>query len=139
MEENTNDENILDEFNKSGLSVDEFILKMFKEQNIENPEEQLAKINSTFQAIDKKYDELVEHKKNGGTRDSFLKGIVDNIASTADKKNVGKVLSDFVSVLKNEQPKADDQIPSYEGFDEMTHIQELSEAIKVDVLGNYFE
>ena len=74
-------ENMLKEYKESGLSADEFVLKVLKDKGSENPEEDIEKLNRIFKEIDKSYLEIKECKENGVSRENYLKKVIDRVTS----------------------------------------------------------
>ena len=130
-------EALLNEFQNSGLSADEFIKKYFAAKGIENPEEALAEINSTFAGIDKNYEDLKKCKAEGGNRKTFLRRICDNVTQNADPQKAGEALAIITAGLNNaDQPE--NSMP-YDGLDAVSCIDKLEKAIKKNALNGYDE
>ena len=130
-------EALLNEFQNSGLSADEFIKKYFTAKGIENPEEALAEINSTFAGIDKNYEDLKKCKAEGGNRKTFLRRICDNVTQNADPQKAGEALAIITAGLNNaDQPE--NSMP-YDGLDAVSCIDKLEKAIKKNALNGYDE
>ena len=68
-------QDILEAYQQSGLTVDEFIVAYLRDKGIENPEKVAAGIDSSFKKIDKNYEELKKCKAQGGNRQTFLRNI----------------------------------------------------------------
>ena len=132
-----NQEELIEAFQNSGLSIDEFILAYLKDKGIENPEEALAEINSTFAGIDKNYEDLKKCKAEGGNRKTFLRRICDNVTQNADPQKAGEALAIITAGLNNaEQPE--NSMP-YDGLDAVNYIDKLEKAIVKNTLNGYDE
>ena len=128
---------LLNEFQDSGMSIDEFILAYLKDKGIENPEEALAEINSTFAEIDKNYEDLKKCKAEGGNRKTFLRRICDNVTQNADPQKAGEALAIITAGLNNaDQPE--NTMP-YDGLDAVNYIEKLEKAIRKNTLNGYDE
>ena len=126
---------LLNEFQDSGMSIDEFILAYLKDKGIENPEEALAEINSTFAGIDKNYEDLKKCKAEGGNRKTFLRRICDNVMQNADPQKAGDALAIITAGLNNaDQPE--NSMP-YDGLDAVNYIDKLEKAIRKNTLNGY--
>ena len=132
-----NQKDLIEAFQNSGLSIDEFILAYLKEKGIDNPEEALAEINSTFAGIDKNYEDLKKCKAEGGNRKTFLRRICDNVTQNADPQKAGEALAIITAGLNNaDQPE--NSMP-YDGLDAVSYIDKLEKAIKKNALNGYNE
>ena len=132
-----NQEDLIEAFQNSGLSIDEFILAYLKEKGIDNPEEALADINSTFAEVDKNYEDLKKCKAEGGNRKTFLRRICDNVMQNADPQKAGEALAIITAGFNNaDQPE--NSMP-YDGLDAVSCIDKLEKAIKKNALNGYDE
>ena len=132
-----NQEDLIEAFQNSGLSIDEFILAYLKEKGIDNPEEALAGINFTFAEIDKNYEDLKKCKAEGGNRKTFLRRVCDNVTQNADSQKAGEALAIITAGLNNaEQPE--NSMP-YDGLDAVNYIDKLEKAIVKNTLNGYDE
>ncbi len=130
-----NQEDLIEAFQNSGLSIDEFILAYLKEKGIDNPEEALAGINFTFAEIDKNYEDLKKCKAEGGNRKTFLRRVCDNVIQNADSQKAGEALAIITAGLNNaEQPE--NSMP-YDGLDAVNYIDKLEKAIRKNTLNGY--
>ena len=128
---------LIEAFQNSGMSIDEFILAYLKDKGIENPEEALAEINSTFAGIDKNYEDLKKCKAEGGNRKTFLRRICDNVTQNADPQKAGEALTIITAGLNNaDQPE--NSMP-YDGLDAVNYIDKLEKAIVKNTLNGYDE
>ncbi|MBE6375784.1 MAG: hypothetical protein E7050_04890 [Lentisphaerae bacterium] len=130
------DSGILEVYQQSGLTVDEFIISYLRDRGIENPEKVAAVINSSFKKIDKNYEELKKCKAQGGNRQSFLRQICDKTFKNTNEQKTGEALSILISGLNN----SDNQTaaaPAYEGLDAINYVNKLDEAIKNNALSGY--
>lgn len=128
---------LIEAFQNSGMSIDEFILAYLKDKGIENPEEALAEINSTFAGIDKNYEDLKKCKAEGGNRKTFLRRICDNVTQNADPQKAGEALAIITAGLNNaDQPE--NSMP-YDGLDAVNYIDKLEKAIVKNTLNGYDE
>ena len=128
---------LLEEFQNSGMSIDEFILAYLKEKGIENPEGALAEMNATFAGIEKNYEDLKKCKAEGGNRKTFLRRVCDNVTQNADPQKAGEALAIITAGLNNaEQPE--NSMP-YDGLDAVNYIDKLEKAIEKNTLNSYNE
>ena len=132
-----NQEDLIEAFQNSGLSIDEFILAYLKEKGIDNPEEALAEINSTFAGIDKNYEDLKKCKAKGGNRKTFLRRICDNVTQNADPQKAGEALAIITAGLNNADRPENSM--SYDGLDAVSYIDKLEKAIVKNTLNGYDE
>ena len=131
-------QDILDAYQKSGLTVDKFIVAYLREKGIENPEDVAATIDFSFKKIDKNYEELKKCKTQGGNRQSFLRQICDKTFKDTNEQKTGEALSILISGLNN----SDNQTaaaPAYEGVDAVNYVNKLENAIKNSALAGYAE
>ena len=129
-------QDILEAYQQSGLTVDEFIAAYLRDKGIENPEKVAAAIDSSFKKIDKNYEELKKCKTQGGNRQSFLRQICDKTFKDTNEQKTGEALSILISGLNN----SDNQTaaaPAYEGLDAVNYVNKLEEAIKNNALAGY--
>lgn len=132
-----NQKDLIEAFQNSGLSIDEFILAYLKEKGIDNPEEALAEINSTFAGIDKNYEDLKKCKAEGGNRKTFLRRICDNVTQNADPQKAGEALAIITAGLNNADRPENSM--SYDGLDAVSYIDKLEKAIVKNTLNGYDE
>ena len=131
-------QDILEAYQQSGLTVDEFIAAYLREKGIENPEKVAAAIDSSFKKIDKNYEELKKCRAQGGNRQSFLRQICDKTFKDTNEQKTGEALSILISGLNN----SDNQTaaaPAYEGVDAVNYVNKLENAIKNSALAGYAE
>lgn len=128
---------LIEAFQNSGMSIDEFILAYLKEKGIENPEKALADINSTFAEVDKNYEDLKKCKAEGGNRKTFLRRVCDNVTQNAEPQKAGEALAIITAGLNNaDQPE--NSMP-YDGLDAVNYIDKLEKAIVKNTLNGYDE
>lgn len=133
-------QDILEAYQQSELTVDEFIVAYLRDKGIENPEKVAAGIDSSFKKIDKNYEELKKYKAQGGggNRQSFLRQICDKTFKNTNEQKTGEALSILISGLNN----SDNQTaaaPAYEGLDAVNYVNKLEEAIKNNALAGYMK
>ena len=131
-------QDILEAYQQSGLTVDEFIVAYLRDKGIENPEKVAAAIDSSFKKIDKNYEELKKCKAQGGNRQSFLRQICDKTFKNTDEQKTGEALSILISGLNN----SDNQTaaaPAYEGVDAVNYVNKLENAIRNNALAGFTE
>ena len=90
---------LMEDFEKSGLSIDEFCKKYLAECGVKNPEEKLKKIDETFAGIEKHYKAIQKTRKQGGTRAQYLFKTCDPILSSTSPENAGKILSAIIQAI----------------------------------------
>jgi len=131
-------QDILEAYQQSGLTVDEFIAAYLRDRGIENPEKVAAGINSSFKKIDKNYEELKKCKTQGGNRENFLRQICDETFKDTDSQKTGEALHILITGLNgNDNPTA--AAPAYEGVDAVNYVNKLENAIKNSALAGYAE
>ena len=92
-------EALIAEFEKSGLSADDFCKKYLAECGVKNPEEKLKKIDETFGKIEKHYSAIQKTRKQGGTRAQYLFKTCDPALSSTSPENAGKILSAIIQAI----------------------------------------
>ncbi|MBP5182335.1 MAG: hypothetical protein J6331_04830 [Lentisphaeria bacterium] len=92
-------ETLIEEFEKSNLSVDEFCKKYLTECGVEKPEETLQAIDATFAGIEKHYDAIQENRKKGGTRAQYLSEVCDPVLGKTSPENAGNILSAIIQAI----------------------------------------
>ena len=120
---------LLDEYEKSGKSMDEFIREKLAASGREDAAECAAEIGATLTEIDAKYKSLQECKKNGGNREEWLRQEVDAVAKDYSPDDTGKVLSSTVKVLDGDEQAVPDGDASYDALDAAFAIRELDDAL----------
>ena len=131
-------QDILDAYQKSGLTIDEFIVAYLRDKGIKNPEEVTAIIDSSFKKIDQNYEELKKCRPQGGNRQSFLRQICDKTFKDTNEQKTGEALSILISGLNN----SDNQTaaaPAYEGLDAVNYVNKLENAIRNNALTGFTE
>ena len=89
----------MEEFEKSGLSIDDFCKKYLAECGVKNPEEKLKKIDETFGKIEKHYSAIQKTRKQGGTRAQYLFKTCDPTLSSTSPENAGKILTGIIQAI----------------------------------------
>ena len=131
-------QDILDAYQKSGLTIDEFIVAYLQDKGIENPEDVAATIDSSFKKIDQNYEDLKKCKAQVGNRQTFLRNICDETFKNTDEKKTGEALAVLLSGLNNgENPVAN--APAYEGVDAVNYVNKLENAIRNNALTGFTE
>ena len=120
-------EALLNEFQNSGLSADEFIQKYFTAKGIRNPEQVVAEIDSTLSDIDHHYAEIKKAKEKGIDRKSYLRGICDSVFAEADTQKAGIALGIVTKGIEGKEQNGN--ILEYEGFEAASLISDLDNAI----------
>lgn len=128
-------QDILEAYQQSGLTVDEFIVAYLRDKGIENPEKVAAGIDSSFKKIDKNYEELKKCKAQGGNRQSFLRQICDKTFKNTNEQKTGEALIILISGLNNSDNQT--AAPAYEGLDAVNYVNKLEDAIKNNALAGY--
>lgn len=131
-------QDILDAYQKSGLTVDKFIVAYLREKGIENPEDVAATIDFSFKKIDQNYEDLkkCKAKAQGGNRQTFLRNICDETFKNTDEKKTGEALAVLLSGLNNSENTVANA-PAYEGVDAVNYVNKLEDAIKSNALADY--
>ena len=120
---------LLDEYEKSGKSVDEFIREKLAAAGRQDAAECAAEIGATLTEIDEKYASLVKFKKDGGNREEWLRQEIDTIAKGSDPDDTGKVLSSTIKALDGDEQAVPDDDASYDALDAAFAIRELDDAL----------
>jgi len=120
---------LLDEYEKSGKNVDEFIREKLAASGRKDAAECAAEIGATLAEIDEKYASLQQFKENGGNREEWLRREVDAVAKDYSPEETGKFLSSAVKVLDGDEQAEPDENASYDALDAAFAIRELDDAL----------
>lgn len=118
---------LLNEFQNSGLSADEFIKKYFAAKGIKNPDQVIAEIDSTLSDIDYHYSEIKKAKEKGIDRKSYLRGVCDSVFANADAQKAGAALGIVTKGIEGKEQ--DSSSLEYDGFEAASLISDLDTAI----------
>jgi hypothetical protein len=119
---------LLKEFEQSGLDLDSFIEKKLLEAGKTNAVEIVAEMNSTAAMIDQNYAELKEHKANGGSRQSWLQRKIEVVFSKMSPAQAGQVTGHFTLALSGScEDVPEDAV--YNEINAESKIEELDKAI----------
>jgi len=119
---------LLKEFEQSGLDLDSFIEKKLLEAGKTNAVEIVAEMNSTAAMIDQNYAELKEHKANGGNRQSWLQRKLGVVLAKISPSQAGQVIGHLTKALSD----SSEDVPEDAVYNEInaeSKIEELDKAI----------
>ena len=119
---------LLKEFEQSGLDLDSFIEKKLLEAGKTNAVEIVAEMNSTAAMIDQNYAELKEHKANGGSRQSWLQRKLGVVFAKMSSSQAGLVIGHLTKALSG----SSEDVPEDAVYNEInaeSKIEELDKAI----------
>ena len=120
---------LMDEYEASGMSMDDFITNKLKAAGRSDAEDFVKRMNTTLTSIDEKYKSLQEFKAKGGNREEWLRKEVDHASNGISSDIVGKFLSSTIKVLNGEDNDIPDENARYEGIDAVELIRELDKGI----------
>ncbi len=120
---------LLDEYEKSGKNMDDFIKDKLTVAGREDAAECAAEISATIMDIDQKFADLQKHKADGGNREEWLRKEIDGIAQNYSAQETGKVLSSTIKVLNGEESDIPDENASYDALDAAFTVRELDDAL----------
>ena len=125
---------LMEDFEKSGLSIDEFCKKYLSECGIKNPEEKLKKIDETFGKIEKHYSAIQKTRKQGGTRAQYLFQTCDPALSSTSPDNAGKILTAIIQTIvgKKDDPTFGVQYTDDESKEDA--MKSIEEALKATAI-----
>ena len=129
---------LIEAFQKSGMSIDEFIANYLAEKGVANPGQVVNELNNTLTGIDKNYEELKKHKAAGKDRASFLRNVCDKVAESADAQKAGEAFTILIDALNEEESSGAKAAP-FESVDAVNYMKKLEEAITKDSLKNFSE
>ena len=119
---------LLKEFEESGLDLDSFMRKKLSEAGKVNAAEIVEEMNSTAAMIDKNYDNLKEHKANGGSRQGWLQRKLGAVFARMTPFQAGQVIGHLTNALSG----SSEDIPEDAVYNEInaeSKIEELDKAI----------
>ena len=121
-------ERLLNAFEKSGLSEEEFIKQYLEIHGVANSCDILQKINSTLAGIDKHYEALKKAKNEGKDRKAYLREICDQVFIQADSPaKAGAALCSVINALEGKTETSDSL--NYDGIEAISLIDNLDRAI----------
>ncbi len=120
---------LLDEFEKSGMTMDEFIKAKLTAAGHQDADAYVAEINATLKDIDAKYASLQEAKTSGSNREEWLRKEMDSVAQDYTPEESGKVFSSTIKVLNGEESDIPDENASYNALDAAFMVRELDDAL----------
>ena len=131
-------EEILSDFEKSGLSVDQFIIEHLKAHGVDDPEQKLAVITQTLDAIDQNYSELQDYKKQGGSRQTWLRNKLDEELKDQPSEKSGQIVS-AISSRVNDEPVNPVGAKKFSGLDAISMVKKIDNGIKNQVVSSLSE
>ena len=121
-------DDLLKEFEESGLDLDSFMKKKLAEAGKVNATEIVEEINSTAAMIDQNYADLKEHKANGGSRQSWLQQKLGVVFSKMSQSQAGQVIGHLTKALSGDSEDVPDDAV-YNEINAESKIEELDNAI----------
>lgn len=123
---------LLGEFQRSGLSVDEFIKNYLAKKGIADPDGAVKEIGSTLSEIDRHYAEIKKAKEQGKDRKAYLRSVCDSVLGDADPKKAGNAVAIVTNALEGrETPEA---ALEYDGIEAVSLVADLDKAIENSTL-----
>ena len=119
---------LLKEFEESGLDLDAFMEKKLAEAGKVNAAEIVEEMNATAAMIDQNYADLKEHKANGGSRQSWLQQKLDVVFSKMSQSQVGQAIGHLTKALSGDSEDVPDDAV-YNEINAESKIEELDKAI----------
>lgn len=123
---------LLAEFQRSGLSADEFIKKYLAGKGIANPDEAVKEIDSTLSEIDRHYAEIKKAKEQGRDRKSYLRDVCNSVLGNADSKKAGLAVATVTNALEGKG--SPESALEYDGIEAASLISDLDKAIENSTL-----
>ena len=119
---------LLKEFEESGLDLDAFMEKKLAEAGKVNAAEIVEEMNATAAMIDQNYADLKEHKANGGSRQSWLQQKLGVVFSKMSQSQAGQVIGHLTKALSGDSEDVPDDAV-YNEINAESKIEELDNAI----------
>ena len=119
---------LLKEFEESGLDLDSFMKKKLSEAGKVNAAEIVEEMNTTAAMIDQNYADLKEHKANGGSRQSWLQRKLGVVFAKMTPSQAGQVIGHLTKALSGDS----DDVPEdavYNDINAESQIEKLDKAI----------
>ena len=119
---------LLKEFEESGLDLDSFMKKKLSEAGKANATEIVEEMNATAAMIDQNYADLNEHKANGGTRQGWLQRKMGAVFAKMTPSQAGQVIGHLTKALSGSY----DDVPEDAVYNEInaeSKIEKLDKAI----------
>ena len=129
---NSMPDDLVKEFEESGLDLDSFMKKKLAEAGKDNASEIVDEINSAATMIEQNYADLKAHKAADGNRQSWLQRKLGAIFSKISVSQAGQVIGHLTENLKG----SSEEVPEDAVYNEInaeTKIEELDKAIKESV------
>ena len=123
---------LLEEFQRSGLSADEFIKKYLAGKGIADPDKAVKEIDSTLSEIDHHYSEIKKAKAEGKDRKSYLRDVCDSVLGNADTKKAGQAVAIVTNALEGKD--SPESALEYDGIEAASLISDLDKAIENSTL-----
>ena len=128
--------NLLLEFEKSGLDLDSFMKMKLEQAGKKNVGEIVAEINATAQSIDENYADLKQAKAAGESRQSWLKRKLAPVFAQITPRQAGAVMGHLTTQLAG----SDDEVPADAVYNEINadgKIEDLDTAIQISVCRDF--
>ena len=127
---------LLKEFEESGLDLDSFIEKKLLEAGKTNAVEIVAEMNTTAAMIDQNYADLKEYKANGGNRQSWLQRKLGVVFSKMSPPQAGQVIGHLTKALSGDSEDVPEDAV-YNDINAESKIEKLDKAIIQSVCRNF--
>ena len=121
-------DDLLKEFEESGLDLDSFMKKKLAEAGKVNAAEIVEEMNATAAMIDQNYADLKEHKANDSSRQSWLQQKLGVVFSKMSQSQAGQVIGHLTKALSGDSEDVPDDAV-YNEINAESKIEELDNAI----------
>lgn len=123
---------LLAEYQRSGLSADAFIKKYLAAKGIADPDGTVKEIGSTLSEIDRHYEEIKKAKAEGKDRKAYLRSVCDSVLGDADPKKAGNAVAIVTNALVGQETPV--SALEYDGFEAVSLVADLDKAIENSTL-----
>ncbi|MBR1965827.1 MAG: hypothetical protein IKA22_04380 [Lentisphaeria bacterium] len=129
-------DDLLKEFEESGLDLDSFMKKKLSDAGKVNAVEIVEEMNTTAAMIDQNYADLKEHKANGGNRQSWLQRKLGVVFSKMSPSQAGQVIGHLTQALSGDSEDVPEDAV-YNDINAESKIEKLDKAIIQSVCRNF--
>ena len=132
---NEGQDDLLLEFEKSGMDLDSFMKMKLEQAGVENAGEIVAEIDAVARSIDENYADLKRAKAAGESRQSWLKRKLAPVFAKITPRQAGAVMGDLTTRLAGR----DEEVPEDAVYNEINadgKIEGLDTAIRISVCRN---
>ena len=123
---------LLAEFQRSGLSADEFIKKYLAGKGVPDPDAAVKEIDSTLTEIDRNYAAIKTAKEQGKDRKTYLREVCDSVFGDAAPEKAGKAVATVANALEGKE--SPESALEYDGFEAVSLVADLDKAIENSTL-----